>query len=260
MKIDDETFYALVEEQLADGGRVKINIGGKSMLPTLSGKDTILLEPLKEEPREGDILFFREGGRHIIHRLIRREGDIYILQGDNNIGTERVKRDAMLGRLVKVIRADGTVIDTDSEAWGRVSHRAERHKKRKQLANRWLGPQGRQQLRPWYFIGLAFLMWAPLNGVGIPLNNYVLGLRMDHLFHASVFIPCAVFFYDLYKKKGIKVWLSAVAVGVLTESVQYLLPYRGFDINDMVANFLGVTLGWAAILLKKTQNKFGRSK
>ena len=95
---------------------------------------------------------------------------------------------------------------------------------------------------------LALLMWAPMGGV--PLDNFVLGLRTDHLLHASVFIPCSLFIYDLYKRKW-AVWPTAVAVGVLTESVQALLPYRGFDINDMIANFLGVSLGWAIIMIVK---------
>lgn len=95
-------------------------------------------------------------------------------------------------------------------------------------------------------------MWAPLGGV--PLDNFVLGLRMDHLLHASVFIPCSLFIYSPYWKKW-AVWLTAVAVGVLTESVQALLPYRGFDINDMIANFLGVSLGWILILIVKHKHQ-----
>jgi glycopeptide antibiotics resistance protein len=120
------------------------------------------------------------------------------------------------------------------------------------LAVRWLGHKGRKQLRPWYFLFLALLMWAPLGGV--PLDNFVLGLRIDHLLHASVFIPCSLFIYDLYKRKW-AVWPTAVAIGVLTESVQALLPYRGFDINDMVANFLGVSLGWMIILTIKYKHQ-----
>jgi glycopeptide antibiotics resistance protein len=119
------------------------------------------------------------------------------------------------------------------------------------LAIRWLGSRGRHQLRPWYFFALAFLMWAPLNGVGIPLDNYLLGLRMDHLLHASVFVPCGIFWMDFFRgrRRSWWTWLAAVGTGLLTEGGQYILPYRGFDVNDLIANFLGVSLGWAAILL-----------
>ena len=97
-------------------------------------------------------------------------------------------------------------------------------------------------------------MWAPLNGIDIPLDNYILGLRADHLLHASVFIPCTLFLMDFYKRLGAHghkwaVWGTAVAIGLLTEGVQYLLPYRGYDVNDLIANTLGVTLGWLLILL-----------
>ena len=94
-------------------------------------------------------------------------------------------------------------------------------------------------------------MWAPLNGVGIPLDNYLLGLRMDHLLHASVFVPCGIFWMDFFRgrRRSWWTWLAAVGTGLLTEGGQYILPYRGFDVNDLIANFLGVSLGWAAILL-----------
>ena len=252
MKIDDSIIYALVEEQLTNGNRVKINVGGNSMLPTLSSSDTILLEPLYDEPHEGDVLLFRIGDNHIIHRLVRRDGDTFVMQGDNNYGTECVKRDELLGRLVSVTRADGTIIATNSTAWKKISRLSLRRQKTKHILICLFGRSVRRQLRPWYFLCLAILMWAPLGGV--PLDNFVLGLRMDHLLHASVFIPCSLFIYDLYKRKW-AVWLTAVAVGVLTESVQAILPYRGFDINDMIANFLGVSLGWILIMIVKHKHQ-----
>ena len=100
-------------------------------------------------------------------------------------------------------------------------------------------------------------MWAPLNGIGVPLDNYLLGLRLDHLLHASVFIPCTLFLMDIFGAHRWKwpVWATAVGVGILTESVQWILPYRGFDINDLVANFFGVTLGWTIILSLREVHK-----
>lgn len=250
MNIDDNTIYALVEEQLADGNRVKISIGGKSMLPTLSKSDVIFLEPLQGEPEIGDVLFFRLGGNHIVHRLVRREGDTYVMQGDNNQGVERVCREGLLAKLVRVERANGTIIDTDSEAWQRISRRAECRKQLKHFVMRWLGRKGRRQLRPWYFGAIVFLMWAPLNGVGIPLDNYILGLRADHLLHASVYIPCTLFLVDLFPQRRWLAWLLACCIGLTTEFGQYLLPFRSFDINDMVSNFLGVSLGWLIVRRK----------
>ena len=96
-------------------------------------------------------------------------------------------------------------------------------------------------------------MWAPLNGLGIPLDNYILGLRADHLLHASVFIPCALFLMDVIGSRWL-VWLAAVGIGLLTEGVQWLLPFRGYDVNDLIANAIGVTIGWLVILAVKRRN------
>jgi glycopeptide antibiotics resistance protein len=93
-------------------------------------------------------------------------------------------------------------------------------------------------------------MWAPLNGVGIPLDNYILGLRADHLLHASVYIPCTLFLVDLFPQRRWLAWLLGCCIGLTTEFGQYLLPFRSFDINDLVSNFLGVSLGWLIVRRK----------
>lgn len=249
MTVDNETFFALVEEQLAAGGQVRIPLVGTSMRPTLLAGDVIVLESvahssvsltaatspiLGEESgvKVGDVVLFRYLGRHLLHRIVEIEGDRYTMRGDNCTTTETARREDIVARMVG----------------------AEKKHPLRHLAVRWLGHKGRKQLRPWYFVALAILMWAPLNGFGVPLDEYVLGLRLDHLLHASVFIPCALFIYTPHWRKW-AVWATAVGVGVLTETVQWLLPYRGFDINDLVANFLGVSLGWAIILIIKRKYK-----
>ena len=256
MQVDNHLFFSIAEEQLAEGQCVKMSLKGTSMLPTLREEDVLLLEPLTGEPQEGEVLLFRYAGGHVVHRFLRRDGENYILQGDNNIGIESVHRGDLLARVVSVERADGHTVATDSTEWARMTRRALRRKRAKQFVHRWLGRRGRRQLRPWYFILLAILMWAPLNGLNVPLDNYILGLRADHLLHASIYLLCPLFLWDVYGRCGVNgrkwaVWATAVAVGLLTESVQYLLPYRGFDINDLVANALGVTLGWIVILLAR---------
>ena len=245
MKVDNTLFFAAVEERLEAGERVKITLVGSSMQPTLCEGDAVTLEPLayssttaerrspsptlgEECIKVGDVVLFRYRGQHRLHRVVAIADGVYTLQGDNCVGSEQCRRDDIVGRMVAV----------------------ERHHRLKHFVLRWFGHRGRRQLRPWYFGLLIFLMWAPLNGVGIPLDNYILGLRADHLLHASVFIPCALFLWDLFPRRWLP-WLCAVAIGLLTEGGQYLLPYRGFDINDLVANVLGVTLGWLAILLAR---------
>ena len=252
MQLDNRLFFSLVEEQLAEGRQVSIVLKGVSMLTALREGDTLVLEPLHGEPTAGDVLLFRSGGGHIVHRLLRCEDGEYVMQGDNNVSVETARRADLLARLVEVKRRDGRVVPVGNPAWRRASRCSLWRGRAKRWLVRWLDRDGRRRLRPWYFAALAVLMWAPLNGLGIPLNNYILGLRTDHLLHASVYLPCALFLMDLRGRNGWwTVWVVAVAVGLVTESVQWLLPFRGFDVNDLVANTLGATLGWVAVLLAR---------
>lgn len=237
MKVKNEIFFAAVEEQLKAGESVRITLVGTSMSPTLIEGDVLTLESVSNTPAIGDIVLFRYRGTHLLHRVVAMDGDAYTMRGDNCIYEENCRREDIVGRVVEV----------------------EKHHRLKHIAVRWLGHKGRRQLRPWYFVALAILMWAPINGLGVPLNNYIFGLRADHLLHASVFIPCALFLWDIIGPKWL-VWLAAVAVGLVTESVQWLLPYRGFDVNDLVANTFGVTLGLLAILLLKHWRQWRQSR
>lgn len=241
MKVDNAFFFAAVEEQIAAGEKVKITLVGTSMQPTLCEGDVLTLSPLDGDPAVGDVVLFRFHGIHLLHRIVAVADGTYTTRGDNCVTNECCRRDDIVARLTAV----------------------ERHHPLKHFMLRWFGHRGRRQLRPWYFALLAVLMWAPLNGLGVPLDNYILGLRADHLLHASVYLLCPLFLWDVIGRPGHRgrkwaVWVTAVAVGVLTESVQYLLPYRGFDINDLVANTLGVTLGWAAMLFAR--RRFSRRR
>ena len=249
MKVANATFFALVEEQLAAGRSVQIPLVGHSMEPTLHPGDTMTVAPLRDAPTVGDVVLFRYHGTWLLHRVVDVLPGGLLMQGDNAYLTEQPRLSDCLATLVEVQRRDGRRLTVPSNEWRRLSRRALARKRVRNFAVRWLGRGGRRQLRPWYFALLAVLMWAPLNGLGVPLDNYILGLRLDHLLHASVYLLCPLFLMDLFdRRKGLCTWLAAVGIGLLTEGVQYLLPYRGFDINDLVANTLGVTLGLAALI------------
>lgn len=245
MIVENSIFFAAVEERLREGERVTIVLRGTSMQPTIADGDKVTLEPLHADPEVGDVVLFRCDGRHLLHRVIARDGDSYTMQGDNCYGVEQARRHDIVARLVAAHDRSGRRLTVGDPLWQRRSRRSLRRKRLRNTAIRLLGRTSRRRLRPWYFALLAFLMWAPLNGLGIPLDNFILGLRADHLLHASVFMPMALVLMDLApRRRWWLLWLASCAIGIITEGGQYLLPYRGFDINDMVANFIGVTLGW----------------
>ena len=247
----DSFLLSEMRARLREGQEVRMVFGGISMLPLIDGKsDTIRLRPLNEgeEPVTGDVYLFVFHGHHIIHRLMRHEGDTYLFRGDNCYSCERVRRQDILARLVLVEHADGTTVSTDSETWHQASRRVVHRRNVKNTLLRWLNRRRRKSYSVIYFILLAVLMWAPVGGLGVPLDNFVFGIRMDHLLHASVYLLCPAMLVDVLRCRRWRILAAAIAIGILTESVQYLLPYRGFDINDLAANFLGCLLGWVALL------------
>lgn len=247
----DSFLLMQLRDRLKEGERVHIIFGGTSMLPLINGNgDSIELDPLKEYDtcRVGDVYLFYFHGHHIVHRLMRIEGEEYVFRGDNCYSCEHVRRQDILARLAVVHRPDGTSISCDSEQWHSLSRQVVKRRNLKNTFVRWLNHKKRRVYSVLYFIFLAVLMWAPLNGLGIPLDNFVLGIRADHLLHASVYLLCPLMLMDALKKRPGRMLLGAMAVAIVTETVQYLLPYRGFDINDLVANFLGCLLGRAALL------------
>ena len=98
-----------------------------------------------------------------------------------------------------------------------------------------------------YFVVLAAAMWVPLGG--LHLNRMVLGFRLDHLLHLAVYMPCA-FAWAVLLPRHRWFWLVlTLLVGAGLEASQYVLPYRGFDLTDMVANATGALIGWVVLLV-----------
>ena len=249
---DVNSFFAVdLMNRLSEGLPVDVNFGGDSMLPLIHGdSDTVQLTPVTSQLRCGDIYLFRYKGRLVIHRLLRIHGDDLLFRGDNNFACEYASVSDVLARLTAVIHADGSIETTDTSTWRRRSCYVVIRRNVYSALARVFGRKQRLRLRWVYFVFLLFLMWAPLGIAAIPLNNFVFGIRFDHLLHSSIYIPCVLFMYDFFSRRRlVDSWLVSLLLAIVTETVQYMLPYRGFDINDMVANFFGVTLGAVIVYL-----------
>ena len=103
-----------------------------------------------------------------------------------------------------------------------------------------------------YCLALLLLAILPINGVSSPLNHtFIVKVRLDYLFHSLVFIPWMLLisfaFTNGNRNKRFSYILLLLSYGLLTaiitEGIQYFLPYRSFNINDLLANLIGVTIG-----------------
>lgn len=88
-------------------------VSGSSMEPRLHRGDLVLLRQ-GGAPRVGDVVGYRdpEIGRVVLHRVIRRNGDRYVMKGDNNsfVDPTQPARADLVGRLWVRLPAAGSAI------------------------------------------------------------------------------------------------------------------------------------------------------
>jgi len=107
-----------------------------------------------------------------------------------------------------------------------------------------------------YILFLILVSVLPINGTCSTINhNYILKIRFDYLLHALIYIPLPMLIGLC--SKNIRWWgkdrkvqvndlnlliILLVFAGAM-EGVQYFIPYRTFNINDLTANILGILIG-----------------
>ena len=75
---------AQIDELLKHGSYISVP-SGISMRPMIYGhRDAVLIKALKKAPKRYDlVMYLRPNGQGVIHRVIKRNGDKYIICGDN---------------------------------------------------------------------------------------------------------------------------------------------------------------------------------
>ena len=114
-RIPMEQLGPLLEEQLAHGS-AQLPVTGSSMLPMLrEGRDLVRLVKADGPLDRGEVLLYRrENGQYVLHRLIRMADDeTCLLCGDNQWEREFLPRCRVIARVEAVCRA-GTWIDLHS--------------------------------------------------------------------------------------------------------------------------------------------------
>ena len=111
-----------------------------------------------------------------------------------------------------------------------------------------------------YLLLLVLLSVLPINS-GVTLNNtYVVELRLDYLIHALVLLPLPVLLtLSLGDRSGFWIWVISFSllIVVFTEGIQMVLPYRTFNINDLLGNGAGALVGVIpAVFVKRRMSTY----
>ena len=105
-KIRLEEIITIVEEKLKNGAAVTFSPDGVSMLPLIRpGQDSVTLSGTVK-PRVGDAVFYkRPSGQFVLHRIVAKEEDAFVLSGDNQLALEKgVGEEWIIGIVTSVWR------------------------------------------------------------------------------------------------------------------------------------------------------------
>ncbi len=123
--------------------------------------------------------------------------------------------------------------------------------KQKTITNQMLRQTIPKALLITYVAFVMVLSVVPFSNQVISLNNtHVLSLRLDYLLHALVFIPMVPLLR--FSRPDIPLWIAFVlslGLAIVAEGIHYYLPYRAYNINDLLGNIIGVVLGLAIVFL-----------
>ncbi|MDY5969673.1 MAG: S24/S26 family peptidase [Bacteroidales bacterium] len=134
---------------LKEGRPVQFAMTGESMEPTIHGeRDVIVLSPLPQALRRGDVVLYKRGMQHVLHRILRAKGDFLVVRGDSCREKERVSRDEVVALLVQIKHADGTVVSCCDNQWRSASRKAMRLNAMRQWGRRYFSKEMRNRFLP----------------------------------------------------------------------------------------------------------------
>ena len=119
-KIPNAQFFSWVENEIAEGCSVRFRLKGHSMFPLLrDGLDDVILYPCKkEELRPMDVVLFRYKGKHLLHRIIKIDGNRLYMQGDGSIiAKEECLCSDVVGKVREIVRPSGRIVCLNSWGW-----------------------------------------------------------------------------------------------------------------------------------------------
>ena len=119
-QIPNDLFFAWIEAEIAEGHSVRFRLKGQSMFPLLRNeRDEVVLYPCTpEELCPMDVVLFRYREKHVLHRILRREGDILFLQGDGSyVAKESCTVFDVVGKVHEIVRPSGKMVSVTDWRW-----------------------------------------------------------------------------------------------------------------------------------------------
>ncbi|MDO5478154.1 MAG: S24/S26 family peptidase [Clostridia bacterium] len=121
----------LIRETLEKGFTFTLMPRGTSMLPLIrEGLDSVILSPLPEDIRPGDVILYkRDDGKFVLHRVIKKVNDTYTMCGDNQVLLEKgIMRSHMIAVATGIIRDGEETAFSENEEYALYTKKIVREK------------------------------------------------------------------------------------------------------------------------------------
>ncbi len=117
--IDTESFLSVLCELTQEGKRVCTVVSGGSMLPFLSGgRDSVYLEKPAEKLRKGDVVLFRrDNGDYVLHRIKAIKDGSFYLVGDRQYAVEGPVKAEQIQAVAVGAKRRGRELTQKSPVW-----------------------------------------------------------------------------------------------------------------------------------------------
>lgn len=106
-----------IREIMGVGGVVRLTVTGMSMFPTLVEKRDSVLLVKPDKVKKGDIVLYqRQNGDYVLHRIVGKKKDEYSLCGDNQTLIEfPIYREQIFGVVSGIVRKGVTIPVTNAK-------------------------------------------------------------------------------------------------------------------------------------------------
>ena len=112
IKLDMSDIYEIIDIAFKNNQSIILKVRGMSMFPLLKdNRDSFKLEKITSKPKRKDIVLYkRDNGQYVLHRIIKEKDNLYTIVGDNqHVKEYPIRLDQILGVVSEVIRKDKVI-------------------------------------------------------------------------------------------------------------------------------------------------------
>ena len=111
-----------------------------------------------------------------------------------------------------------------------------------------------------YVLVVMLLAVLPLNSSGSLNNITLIRIWGDDWVHAVQFLPFVFLVRIGYRSGFLRSLLAGVLLALAAEGIQYFISWRAYNINDLLANLVGVVAGCVVFLadFRRKKSRFSQ--